>query len=90
MDDDLRQNKTASFAAEENRTVPRNMRDSQLLCIGNLWSLTELAAWRAGWGAHNYLVADGRQEEKGGMAEMLSPEHHGTHPGEPPFILTVL
>jgi len=81
MDTDLRLKKTQAFAAKENRDVPRNMRDSQLLCAGNIWSLSDVSMYREGWGPHNYLVADGLQEKEGGMAEMLSPEHRGTHPG---------
>ncbi|GAA5851406.1 hypothetical protein JCM9279_001056 [Rhodotorula babjevae] len=80
MDTDLRLKKAHAFAAKENRDVPRNMLDSQLLCGDNFWALSDMSMYRGGWGPHNYLVADGLQEKEGGMFEMLSPEARGTHP----------
>ncbi|BGP38506.1 hypothetical protein JCM10449v2_002440 [Rhodotorula kratochvilovae] len=80
MDPVFRHQSTERFAAREGRTIPRNMRDSQLLCYDNVWSLREVSMYRDGWWPHFYLTAEGLQEEKGGMMDLLNPEHRGMHP----------
>ncbi|GAA5855867.1 hypothetical protein JCM8547_000392 [Rhodosporidiobolus lusitaniae] len=81
-DRDYRLQQTRLVANETNRSIPRNMKDSQLICYDNLWSLSKVGvmAGEADPRMGRYLSFEGLQREKGGMWDLLAPEMRGKHP----------
>ncbi|GAA5870793.1 hypothetical protein JCM1840_006806 [Sporobolomyces johnsonii] len=70
--------RTKEFAKENQRDLPSNMLNSQLLCYSNLWDLNVAGAHATGvrW----YDGFGGQQRKDGGIKELLPISMRGTHP----------
>ncbi|GAA5849462.1 hypothetical protein JCM8547_000460 [Rhodosporidiobolus lusitaniae] len=75
---DKRIKRTKAFAKENDREVPRNMLDSQLLCYSNVWDLKPAGAHATGDAWYNGFI--GQQKTDGDQPDMMSLSARGTHP----------
>ncbi|GAA5863247.1 hypothetical protein JCM8547_002876 [Rhodosporidiobolus lusitaniae] len=63
-------------------SMPRNLKDSRLICYDNLWGLARASTMSAEADprARAYIKFDGLQRESGGMYDLLEPSMRGKHP----------
>ncbi|GAA5884480.1 hypothetical protein JCM16303_005101 [Sporobolomyces ruberrimus] len=68
-------------AIETERTLPRNLKEDQLMCYTNLWGLSKAGmSVPSPWWNTDYKDFDGLQSMQGGMTNVLHPALRGDHP----------